>query len=250
MNPTEAFQRAFAAHLRNPQANPPPAAVDAERAGVYVELLYNNVEDFLSSCFPVIRNILDDDQWHRLVRQFYAGHACQSPYFRDIPAEFVQWFTKRFASTPLGEPFPFLLELAHYEWLEIPLTLADDEIDRKLIDPDGDLLDGQLVMNPVMHLQAYQYPVHRISPDFLPQEPEATYLILLRDEQGKIQFVVLNAVTARLVELLQETPNARAALSQLAGEMQHPAPEQLLEYGLQLLQQFKNQQVLLGASKP
>ncbi len=113
MNATEAYQRAFAAHLRDPAANPPPAGVDAARAGVYVELLFNNMDDFLSNCFPVIRSILDDDVWNMLVRRFYAEHACTTPYFREIPAEFVQWLT----STSLSDlPFaersrsvPFLL---------------------------------------------------------------------------------------------------------------------------------------------
>lgn len=249
MNTTEAFQRAFAAHLRNPDSNPPPQGVDTERASVYVELLFNNIEDFLAGCFPVLRRILDDAHWNALVRQFYAEHACQSPYFREIPAEFVAWLSTRFASTPHSQHFPFLLELVHYEWVEVPLSLDDTEIDWCTIDVDGDLLEGKPVLNPVMLLQSYQYPVHRISPDFLPAEPEPTYLILLRNREGKIRFVTLNAVTARLVQLLQEAPDSRAAVSRLALEMQHSDPEQLMQFTRQILEQLKTQFVLLGTSK-
>jgi hypothetical protein len=92
----------------------------------------------------------------------------------------------------------------------------------------------------------YQYPVHNISPDFQPQSPESTHLLLLRNRQNKIEFVVLNAVTARLMQLLQEGLNGRMALQQLAEEIQHPNPSQLLQYGLQLFTQFKLQSVLLG----
>jgi hypothetical protein len=243
MNATEHYQRTFAAHLRNPEANPPPPGVNAERAGVYVELLFNNVEDFLSGCFPVLRSILDDTQWNGLVRQFYSKHACQTPYFREIPAEFVQWLST--TTLPPTLP-PFTLELAHYEWVEIPLALDTDEIDQNGIDPDGDLLDGQLVLNPVMLLQSYQYPVHNISTDFQPQSPDPTHLLLLRNTQDKVEFVVLNAVTARLVQLLQEGLNGRMALQQIAKEIQHPDPSQLLQYGLQLLSQFRLQSVLFG----
>lgn len=248
MNATEAFQRTFAAHLRNPATNPPPQGVDAERAGVYVELLFNNVEDFLSGCFPVLRKILDDTQWQTLVRQFYAEHACQSPYFREIPAEFVAWLTERFTSLDFSASHPFLLELAHYEWVEIPLSLDDTEPDWENINPDGDLLTGKPVLNPVMLLQAYQYPVHLIGPDNLPTEPEPTHLILLRDRDGKIQFVNLNAATARLVQLLQEDLDSHAAILKLAEEMQHPNPEQLLQFGQQILEQLKTQYVVLGVS--
>ena len=38
MNATEHYQRTFAAHLRNPALNPPPAGVDPQRMGVYVRL--------------------------------------------------------------------------------------------------------------------------------------------------------------------------------------------------------------------
>lgn len=252
MNATEAFQRTFAAHLRDPDANPPPAGVDAERAGVYVGLLFNNVEDFLSGCFPVIRRILDDAQWNALVRQFYAQHACQSPYFREIPAEFVEWLTSATLSdrsATLSEQWPFLLELAHYEWVEVPLSLDDTAIDWGSIDPEGDLLAGKPVLNPVMLLQSYQYPVHLISPDYLPTVPEPTHLVLLRDQDGKIQFVTLNAPTARLVQLLQEGWETRAAISRLAEEMQHPDPEQVMQFGQQIIQQLKTQFVVLGASR-
>lgn len=246
MNNTEAFQRQFAAHLRNPEHNPLPTGLDIERSNIYVELLYNNVEGFLRNCFPVVRKILPDEQWHQLARQFYAQHACHSPYFREIPAEFMQWFTEQFNALELAQHYPFLLELSHYEWLEIPLLVADADLDTSQVNPEGDLLDEPLVLNPVMHMQSYQYPVHRISPEFQPTEPEATHLLLLRDKHNAIQFVELNAVTAQLLQLLQEMSTARAALLKIATSMQHPNPEQLLEYGLQLLQQFRQQQVLLG----
>lgn len=248
MNATEAYQRAFAAHLRDPLAHPPPAGVEAKRAGVYVELLFNNVDEFLGNAFPVMRSILDDSQWHGLVRQFYAGHACQTPYFREIAAEFVQWLTAHFASTTLSEQMPFLLELAHYEWVEIPLLLDTTEPDWSRIDPAGDWLDGTPVLNPVMLLQSYQYPVHRLGPDTLPPAPETTHLLLIKNKHEKIDFIVLNAVTARLLQLLQTGLTGRSALGQLADEIQHPEPVQLLQFGLQLLQQFKEQHVLLGTA--
>jgi len=61
--------------------------------------------------------------------------------------------------------------------------------------------------------------------------------------------VVLNAVTARLVELLQTGINARTALVQLTQEMQHPDPQQLMGFGVHILQQLQAQQALLGVIK-
>jgi hypothetical protein len=249
MNTTEQYQRTFAAHLRNPQANPAPAGVNPQRMDVYVELLFNNVEDFLSGCFPVMRSILDDKQWNGVVRQFYADHACQTPYFREIPAEFMQWLQASFATLPLHKSFPFLLELAHYEWVEIPLMLDEADVSWRPLDTENaELNHKSWDVNPVMLLQSYQYPVHRISPECLPDEPEPTHLVLLRNTQGKVDFVEVNAVTARLLQLLQEGLDTQATVAQLAQEMQHPEPTQLLAFAVQIMQQLHSQQVLLGTT--
>ena len=237
MNATERYQRSFAAHLRNPAENPPPEGVDTQRIGVYAELVSNNIGSFLRNCFPVLSKVLGETAWTVLVRQFYAQHACSTPYFHEIPAEFVQWLR----TTGLAPAFPpFVLELAHYEWLEIALMCLAVEVIPSA--PDTDLLDSTITLNPTAVLQIYRYPVHKISTDFQPQAPETTHLLLFRDPHHQVQFMELNTVTARLVELLQTKQHiGRVALMQLADEMQHPEPAKLVTFGVQLLNDFKQQ---------
>lgn len=251
MNATESYQRAFAAHLRDPAHNPPPSGVDTRRISVYVDLLFNNVEDFLSNALPVTRNLLTETQWRDLVRRFYAEHPCQSSYFRDISGEFVQWLSGRFTTLPLSAQYPFLLELVHYEWVEIPLLLDDTVVDwgKRQIE-NVDWLDGHLQLNPVMLLQSYQYPVHQISAAHQPQHPEITHLLLLRNRTGKVSFIVLNAITARLLERLQTGQTARAALTQLAQETGYADTKSLLNFGVEILQQFYQQDAVLGTATP
>ena len=246
MNATEHYQRTFAAHLRDPATNPAPADVDPQHMEVYVHLLFNNVQDFLSGCFPVLHSILKPEEWSALVRQFYAGHACHKPYFREIPGEFVQWLSANLEHIPLRENCPFLLELAHYEWVEMPLLLDNNEMDWEAAASDGDWLDGRLLLNPVMLLQTYCYPVHALSAESLPVEPRTTHLLMLRNQMEQVDFVELNDVTARLLQLLQTHPTARAALIQLAEELHYPDPQQLLVYGEQILRQLQAQQAIIG----
>ena len=248
MNATVQYQRAFAAHLRDPVNNPAPQAVNTQRMEVYVNLLFNNINDVLSNSFPVLHHLLSSAEWYKLTRQFYAEHACQTPYFREISAEFIQWLTPRFNRLELASTYPFLLELAHYEWVEVPLLLDATVIDWSQIIQDGDLLHTPLVLNPVMLLQSYQYPVHTITSAHIPREPKPTHLILLRNQAGTVDFIELNASTARLIVLLQANPIAHTALVQLAHEMQHPNPAQLLVFGEQILRQLQTQQVILGTS--
>ena len=88
------FQQAFTAHIRDPKRNPRPAGVPVRRMRVYNQLLLNNLDGFLLACFPVLRQILGTRKWNRLVRAFFSEHACQTPIFRQIPEEFVQYLSR------------------------------------------------------------------------------------------------------------------------------------------------------------
>jgi hypothetical protein len=84
--PFQEFQIAFGRHLRDPRGRERPAGVPARRAGLYRELLRNNLEGFLLACFPVSREMLGARRWDRLVDAFFRDARCQTPYFREIPA--------------------------------------------------------------------------------------------------------------------------------------------------------------------
>ena len=120
---------------------------------------------------------------------------------------------------------------------ELALHVAEEETDLNGIDPNGDLLKGHPVLSPVAWPLAYQYPVHRMGPDYLPESaPEQpTYLVVYRDRKDEVKFLEINPVTARLINLLQENPEitGELALDQIVHEMNHPSPELVLE-GLQV----------------
>lgn len=240
------YQTAFAAHIRNPEQAPCPQGIEQRRMQVYNELLYNNIESFILKCFPVTKQVLNDEQWHTLVRQFFAQHQCDTPYFKEIPAEFIQFLQSEWqAPEPLEYP-PFLIELAHYEWLELALYIAHDESHIGL-NQQSDLLTTVPVLNPTHCLQAYQYPVHHISPSYQPNESQPVILLVYRDHTEDIQFMELNAVTARLVELLDGKNNGEQAILYLAQEMQHPNPQDLLTFGQQLLNDLRTKGIILGS---
>ena len=168
--PFQDYQYAFAAHIRDPRANPRPAGVPPRRMRVYNELLFNNLEGFLLACFPVSRAVLGARRWRKLVRAFFAGHRCRTPFFRQIPEEFVEWLRGARAGHP--EDPPFLPDLAHYEWVELALDVSPLEPDCADIDRAGDLLAGRPALNPVAMLLTYPYAVHRIGSRFRPAAPD------------------------------------------------------------------------------
>lgn len=247
--PRPAFQQLqyqFAAHLRDPAQHPAPAGIEDRRMGIYRELLYNNIEGFLSRGFPVLRSLYADRDWHVLVRDFFARHISHTPLFYRIAEEFLAYLQDERAPAP-ADP-PFLLELAHYEWVEVAVGI--DPAPLPACNPDGDLLEQAPVLSPLARHLAYRYPVHKIRPDFQPTEPpeQPTYLVVVRDREDQVGFVELNAVTSRLLKLIEQQPerSGRQQLQILAEELQHPDPASLLGHGRAMLEQLRGQSILLG----
>jgi hypothetical protein len=68
-----------------------------------------------------------------------------------------------------------MLELAHYEWVEMALSIAIDTLP-PFIEPNN-LLQQPLKLSPLAWSLAYQYPVQKIAPHFFPHDPpnQTTY---------------------------------------------------------------------------
>jgi hypothetical protein len=241
----------FTAHIRDPDQQALPAGVEDRRMKIYRELLYNNVESFLSSGFPVLRQIYSDADWHRMARDFFARHKSRSPYFLEISQEFLNYLQHE--REPRPEDPAGLLELAHYEWVELALAVSDETIDMNEIDPNGDLLEGHPVLSPVAWPLAYRFPVHEMGPDLLPAEPpeEPTYLVVYRNRSDDVKFMVVNPVTARLLGLLQAdgTLSGKAAIRIIIEEMQHADPDAVMQGGRSALEQLQRLGILLGIAR-
>jgi hypothetical protein len=241
------YQYAFTAHIRDPRRNPRPAGVPARRMRIYNQLLYNNLESFLLACFPVSRGVLGARKWARLVRSFFAEHRCRTPFFRQIPEEFVRWLQEMRPNHP--EDPPFLPHLAHYEWVELALDVSPNEPDFTAINATGDLLDERPALNPVAWLLSYPYAVHRISRRHRPAvpDPDSTHILAFRNLEDRVRFIVLNPVSARLVALLQPgQASGRHAIEQVIAELEHPNPQTVLAAGRQILESLRAEHALLG----
>lgn len=241
-------QYEFTAHLRDPENNPAPSEIEDRRMEIYRGLLYRNVQGFLASGFPVTRKLYNDEDWHKMVRDFFSNHKSHSPYFKDISKEFLIYLNEE--RTPQPEDPAFLLELTHYEWLEIMLSFLDAEIAREAINYDGNLLKEIPVLSPLMQLNRYDYPVHKIKPDFQPQAaPEQpTFILVYRDQQDKVGFMEMNPMTARLVELVacNETQTGEEILLAIAKEIPSLSQDVILHGGHTTLTQLREKDIVLG----
>jgi hypothetical protein len=244
----QSIQYAFAAHIREPYKRPRPKDVEERRMAIYRDLFFNNVEGALSTGFPVLRTLYCDTDWQRLVRGFFAEHRCHTPYFIDISEEFLRYLQAE--RTPQTEDPPFLLELAHYEWVELALSISQEKPDWGAINPNGDLLAERPSLSPLAWLLSYQFPVHKISREFIPPAPseQPTHLMVYRDRRDEVGFMELNPVTARLVALIQANlaPRGIDSLEKIAQELQHPNPQRVIQSGKQTLLKLRKADIILG----
>lgn len=215
---------------------------------IYQDLFFNNLNNFLSNNFPVFRSLVDDHWWQREVRCFMKYHQCRSPFFSEIGREYIDYVLGGARPATPEDP-PFMVELLHYEWVELALQIAPDpELPPGL---EEDLLDGHPVLSPLAWPLEYDYPVHRIGPDFQPDAPpeQPTWLLVYRDKGQKVSFMALNALTARLLALIEQYPDnsARQLLERIGAELPDLATETLINGGEQTLRRFHEQGIVLGA---
>ncbi len=247
-SPTQRLQYQFTAHLRDPVHAPAPADIEDRRMGIYRELVFTNMESFISSNFPILRSLYNGAEWETLARDFLREHQCHTPLFPEFAREFLRYLEAR-QQQERGDP-PFLVELAHYEWAELALALDEATIDDTAYDPHGDPLNGIPVVSPLLCVLGYRYPVHRIGPEFRPTEAplEPTLLLLVRGRDDTVRFNEINALSAMLIERLQQNTqlSGRACLQTLLAGYDPDIAQNLRVAGEAMLTELMQREAILG----
>ena len=238
-------QRAFCAHMRDPDINAAPAAIEDRRLAIYRNLVFNNIESFLGSAFPILKSIINGEKWSQMVRDFISLHECQTPYFLKISEEFIKYLELN------SEQYPsFMLELAHYEWVELALDVSQQDIPSHP-PHEAHVLDDMALISPLAWRLSYRYPVHKMGPGYVEQELKdtdpLTFLIVYRNRDLKVGFIESNAVTFRLLDIIEsDALSGRAAILKLAKEIQHSDLNSLLAFGAEVLYSLANKEVIYG----
>ena len=238
-------QRAFCAHMRDPDINAAPAAIEDRRLAIYRNLVFNNIESFLGSAFPILKSIINGEKWSQMVRDFISLHECQTPYFLKISEEFIKYLELN------SEQYPsFMLELAHYEWVELALDVSQQDIPSHP-PHEAHVLDDMALISPLAWRLSYRYPVHKMGPGYVEQELKdtdpLTFLIVYRNRDLKVGFIESNAVTFRLLDIIEsDALSGRAAILKLAKEIQHSDLKSLLAFGAEVLYALAGKDVIYG----
>jgi len=199
-------QSQFMAHIKDPDHIAPPSDIEPRRMAIYSELFFNNIEGFVASAFPVLKSLYEDDDWLALVRLFFIEHDCKTPYFLEISQEFIEYLSEQYQMTEKDPEF--MLELAHYEWVELDISIRNEDEAYISFSPN-DLNLTPLYLSSLAWSLSYQFPVHTISPENQPQTvpDEPSYIIVFRDFEDEVGFIEINGMSALMLQVINENPS-------------------------------------------
>lgn len=239
-------QQALTRYLRDPEYQSPPADMNTARVNVYRDLVFNNVSQLLSGTFPVSIRIIGEQRWGLLVRGFLRDWRAQTPKFGEIAQTFLDYLASPPQVLREGEWPAFLLELAHYEWVEMILQQSDGQA-LPWTDP-ALLLERPLQISALAWPLAYVWPVHELDPDNQPAQPPAqpTLLLVRRAADWRVKFSELSPLAWRLLQRITECAplTGRQQLQGLALEAGQPASSSFMDNGLMLLLQMHEDSVI------
>ena len=166
-----------------------------------------------------------------------------------LPGEFLDFLQNEYE--PEDDDFPFLVELAHYEYIELALSVSEASNDLDGVDPDGDLLAGVPVKSELAWVYAYQYPVHKISNEYQPDAPaeQPVYLSVYRGSDDKVGFLELNPVTAGLLNAVAENEAGKSGerlLRDLSAEIGFADADAFVQHGLAAMEEMRSLEILTG----
>ncbi len=236
-------QATFAAYIRNPEKNPLPIGVKPERMAMYRELFFNNIEGFLTANFPVLHSLFSEKNWANLAQDFFENHVCTTPHFSEIPEEFLAYLQNERKNL---NDLPFLFELAHYEWVEMALSISHEVVEFLPLD---NFTTAKLKLSPLACVLAYQFPVQKICAAFVPLESsQPTFLMVYRNENDAVQFLEITPMTFQLLQLVENSPEQTVDFyfAKLAEFSPTISTEILAEKGLEILEDFGKRGVIIA----
>lgn len=244
------LQRRFTGHLRDPEGKVPPEGVEDRRMDVYRNNVFRGNRRFLAANFPVLRSLFEDADWDRMTRNFLILHRSRTPLFPQLPREFLGYLEKEHQPTEVDPPF--LLELAHWEWVQKDLMTDGRDLEAVPANPEGDLLAGVPVVSPLAEICSFNFPVHEIGPDNRPDAPPETptHLLVYRDRAHQMRVMSLNAVSVLLLARLKENraSSGESVLRAVAEEIGHDT-QSVLAHGGNLLNDWLARDVILGTRR-
>ena len=244
LNTTHKYQSDLAQFCRTGDYISIPG-VKEKTVGRYRNLIYSIIDDSLQSAFPLTFNLLEKQEWDKMVDDFFSSHACQSPFVWKMPKELLSYLEE--SEYSLLQKYPQLKDLLLLEWYEVEIYMMEDK-EPEAHSTTGTLSTDKLVLNLELAIIPLTYPVHLKNASNITDEDTGQYFVSLHREpkSGKVQFTDIKYPH---VELLEKLGNENAVFSTLLKIFQKYASEEDATIALtQFLKASLESELILGFS--
>lgn len=171
------------------------------RLNVYKDLIKNRFHDAFCSIYPKT-SLIFKNKWDKLISQYFEKYPPSSPLLnriaKDLPAYLL-------TQTKILKKYPFIHELALYEWLELEIYEKTGEPGNRRSWDKNDL-----VLNPIHELCTFNYPIPEIVEKMENKktlgkiQEKPTNVIIYRDPKTQqVRFFELSAPSFAYIQLLQ-----------------------------------------------
>ncbi len=231
--------------------------VDREGVRLYAELLNIGHQDLMENVFPGCAKLIGQ-RWSEEVNN-YLEKCPPSHYNLNRAAERFPEYLLKFGLRYMRK-YPFIAELADYEWLELEMLEHPGLIKTFPFEPltESEQFERlRPVVNPVLALRRYKYPIteiveHLESDCCLPKDvqPKPIQVAVYREpESHGCRFFELGQMAARVIEAAQEKPTAYKDLIALAVmTSQGVDPQQCVVQFLEMIEKLQEVKLLVGSA--
>jgi uncharacterized protein len=232
------------------------AQIDAEGVRLYAGLLTYGHHDLMLSVYPGCAKLLDDhfsDAVENYLEKFPPEHYNLNQAARRFP-EYLTKYGERWI-----KKFPYIVELADYEWIELEMMEKDVSITKfphELLSTPEQFEKLAPVVNPALLIKKYKYPIpsvvdHLEDDCCLPRdiEPADTYMAIYRDpDTHRCRFMELGEVAVQLVEAARQEPvSYRDLLSTAVACSASPDPQKPVLEFLELVETLQSAGLFVGS---
>lgn len=233
-------------------------SADKDGVGLYGRLIAYGHHDVMDSIFPFCSSLLGDE-WHEVVEDYLLKYPPDHFNLNRICRHFSEYLCK-FGQRYLRR-FPFMHELADYEWMELEKIEDSSTIvfgDPSPIESPEQIVTMRPVVNPTLIVRHYHYPIPeiaaRVQNDLKVRRktpPKSTHLAIYRDpENHKARFLELGAAASTVVETAKSEQCNYQRLLQLAVSLtpELPPDRAVVDF-LQLIEDLQKSYLFTGSER-
>lgn len=234
---------------------------DPKRIKLYATLLSRGQIDLMESIYPACQRIISD--FESLVYRYM--EECPPRHFN------LNQSAKGFSNylqnncSDLVEKYPFLPELADYEWIE--LEVMEEEVDwpcfESIVLNDPGLFSlYRPVLNPTLKLKNYKYPIAEIVDKLIDSKLSEKNIVkkvkvnpvtlaIFRDpREHDAIFLELGEISRFVIEtILAEKPTFQALIAASVNAFPKKKPDQVVLELLDILPKLEERKLILGSAR-